>query len=298
VRVIDLRGRVVAEALEYGDFVGSDPVAVFGRLAALSTRVLGGLPPGVRLVGAGLALPGIVAAEGDLLLRAPNLGWSDVEPAALLGAATPAGLPLHIDNEANLAARTAAEAAPGRPGAFGDFVYLSGEIGIGGAAVLGGQVMTGRHGWAGEIGHVCVDPAGPLCRCGSTGCLETYAGRDAMLAAAGLTPASTLAELAELAGGGDARAREALSATARALAVALAGVINVLDIPTVVLGGHLAQLADLLRPEVEQQLRTRVLSARWVPPRIEAATSPPAPGATGAAFRELSGILADPAAWL
>ncbi|NYI92558.1 putative NBD/HSP70 family sugar kinase [Amycolatopsis endophytica] len=297
VRVVDLRGRVVAESLEYADLVGSDPAETLERLGALSARVLGGLP-GLRLVGAGLALPGIVAAATGTLLRAPNLGWSGVLPAELLDPAAIAGLPLRVGNEASLAARTFAEVAPGRPGPFPDFVYLSGEIGIGGAAVVGGEVMAGRHGWAGEIGHVCVDPAGPACRCGSTGCLETYAGRDALLAAAGLTPASTPAHLAELAGSGDPRAREAVTAAARALAVALAGVINVLDIPTVVLGGHLAQIADLLHPELEARLRERVLSAEWTPPAIQAAKNNPAPGATGAAYRELTAVLADPARWL
>ncbi|KAA9148183.1 ROK family protein [Amycolatopsis acidicola] len=295
-RVIDLRGRVVTEATEYDDFVASDPVPTLTRLSDLAARVCDGIPAGVRLVGAGLALPGLVAEETGLLLRAPNLGWSDLKPAEMVEPV--AGLTLNVGNEANLAARTIAAVAPGRPGEFADFVYLSGEIGIGGAAVIGGEVMSGRHGWAGEIGHVCVDPAGPRCRCGASGCLETFAGRDAILAAAGLSPASTPAELAELAAGGDKRARAALSATARALALALAGVVNVLDIPTVVLGGHLAHLAELLAPEVEAHLGERVLSARWAPPRIEPAGPLLAPGATGAAYRELAGVLADPTPWL
>ncbi|NIH80116.1 ROK family protein [Amycolatopsis viridis] len=298
VRVIDLRGRVVAESLEYADLVGSDPARALARLGTLAARVLGGLPGELRLVGAGLALPGIVAAADGALLRAPNLGWSGVRPADLLAPAAVAGLPLRAGNEANLAARTVAEVAPGRPGPFADFVYLSGEIGIGGAAVVGGAVMAGQHGWAGEIGHVCVDPAGPACRCGSTGCLETYAGRDALLAAAGLPPASTPAHLAELAAAGDARARAAVTAAAHALGVALAGVINVLDIPTVVLGGHLAQVADLLRPELAARLRARVLSARWTAPAIHAAPDNSAPGATGAAYHELAAVLADPVRWL
>jgi predicted NBD/HSP70 family sugar kinase len=77
--------------------------------------------------------------------------------------------------------------------------------------------------------------------------------------------------------------------------VALAGVVNVLDIPTVVLGGYLGALADLLRPGVEELLAVRVLSARWRRPAIEAASAPPAAGATGAALRALADVLADPA---
>ena len=80
-----------------------------------------------------------------------------------------------------------------------------------------------------------------------------------------------------------------------ALGVALAGVINVLDIPAVVLGGHLGQVADLLRPDLERHLRSRTLSARWVTPTIVAAAADLAPGATGAAMLELSTVLDHPA---
>ena len=289
-RVLDLRGRVVAERVEEDDLVGSDPGRTLAGLGALSTDLLAGLPAGLHLVGGGLAVPGLV--DGDLLLRAPNLGWSDVPAVELLAAHLPDGLRPVLGNEADLAARTVAETAPGRSGPLRDFLYLSGQIGIGGAAVLGGRVMTGSAGWAGEVGHVCVDPEGPACRCGSTGCLEQYAGRHALLAAAGL-PLDTLpAEV--VARARDADVRRALDAAARALGVAVAGVLNVLDLPAVVLGGHLAALAEPLRPRLEELLGRRVLSARWRRPVVEAVTGPSAAGATGAALRALGDVLADP----
>ncbi|MGY1602253.1 ROK family protein [Geodermatophilus sp. SYSU D00815] len=312
-RVLDLRGRVVAERVEDGDFVASDPVPTLARLGALAGGVLAGLPAGLRLVGAGLALPGIVDADTGVLLRAPNLGWSDLRPADHLalpaglalpdglappdGLALPAGLVPVLGNEADLAARTVAESAPGRAGAHRDFVYLSGQIGIGGATVLGGQVMAGTSGWAGEMGHVCVDPDGPACRCGSTGCLEQYAGRRALLSAAGLPRDAEPHDLAERAAEGDPAAGRALDDAARALGIALAGVVNVLDIPTVVLGGHLGELGELLGPRLEEHLARRVLSARWRRPRVDAVVAAPAAGATGAALRALAGVVADPAAW-
>lgn len=89
-----------------------------------------------------------------------------------------------------------------------------------------------------------------------------------------------------------------MRSAARALGIALAGVVNVLDIPTVVLGGHLAQVGDLLTPGVEEILGRRVLSARWVSPTVAVASDDPAPGATGAALLALDGLVRDPAGLL
>ena len=297
-RVLDLRGRTVAEQVEDGDFRDSEPGPTLTRLSALAGRLVADLPPGLRLVGAGLALPGIVDVAAGALLRAPNLGWSDEHPGDQLARSLPPGLVPVLGNEADLAARTVAEEAPGRPGVHRDFLYLSGQIGIGGAAVLGGRVITGSSGWAGEVGHVCVDPDGPACRCGSTGCLEQYAGRDALLAAAGLPVGTSPVLLAERAAAGDPAAVQALDTAAWALGVALAGALNVLDIPVVVLGGHLGELGELLCPRVEGHLARRVLSARWRRPTIAAAANGPGAGATGAALRALDDVLANPAAWL
>jgi predicted NBD/HSP70 family sugar kinase len=298
-RLIDLTGTVLAEDLVADDVIGSRPGPVLATLASQADRVLSAAPAGVTVVGTGLALPGIVSTRTGLLRRAPNLGWSDVDVVAELRRSLVTTGAIHADNEANLAARTVAETSPGRGGVLRDFIYLSGEIGIGGAVVVDGQVVRGRHGWAGEIGHVCVDPSGPRCRCGSTGCLERYAGRTALLSAARMPEGSTPADLAARVQTGNPVACSAVDAAARSLGVALAGVVNVLDIPAIVLGGHLGQIADLLRPRLEQILRERVLSARWVIPWVVGTdTDDPAPGATGAAYLELSHVFADPAHWV
>src|SRR4051794_4609689 len=123
-RVVDLRGRVVAERVEDGDFVGSDPARVLERLSGLALQLVDGLPPQTTLVGAGLALPGIVDVAGGVLLRAPNLGWSDQRPDLVLARSLPAALVPVLGNEADLAARTVAQRAPGRPGPYPDFLYL------------------------------------------------------------------------------------------------------------------------------------------------------------------------------
>lgn len=296
--VVALDGTCVTEVVDEGDFVASEPAPVLARLGQLARASIDGLPAGTKLVGCGLALPGIVSVGAGILLRAPNLGWSDVRPCDVLGADVLDGLEVRLGNEADLAALTVAQEAPGRPGPLPDFIYLSGEIGIGGAAVVDGRVMPGRHGWAGEIGHVCVDPDGPPCPCGSTGCLERYAGRHALLEAAGLPHDADPEQLAERLRAGDAAATAALDRAAWALAVALAGVVNVLDLPVIVLGGHLGRLVDVLRPRLEPQLTRRVLSSRWLPPTIEVADDDPAPGATGAALAQLAEVVDHPARWL
>ena len=183
--VVDLAGRVRVERVLPGDHRGSAPGPVLARLARLAAGALDDARD-LALVGAGLALPGIVGEDGATLLRAPNLGWSGVRlddlPAPLVDGLAPV-----LGNEADLAALTVAYAAPGRPGAHADFLYLSGSTGIGGAVVVDGRPVVGRHGWAGEVGHVTVDPDGPVCACGSTGCLELYAGARALADAAGWT---------------------------------------------------------------------------------------------------------------
>ncbi|MFC7491203.1 MULTISPECIES: ROK family protein [unclassified Knoellia] len=295
--VVDLSGAVLVERIELGDFTNSVPGEVLSRLSLLADEALRAAPPDLRLVGTGLAVPGIVAADG-VLLRAPNLGWSDVAISELLDTESLGAGGLTIGNEAELAAAVVRLDRPGRSSGLTDFIHLSGEIGIGGAIVIDGRALPGRHGWAGEIGHVSVDPHGPACACGSTGCLELYAGKRAMLAAAGLPSETTAAELGERARGGDASAVAAVERAAWALGHALAAVVNVVDVPVVVLGGHLREVADLVGPAVELTLCRRVLSSGWAPPTVRVAGPDPAPGGLGAAYLQLQRVIDDPVRWL
>jgi predicted NBD/HSP70 family sugar kinase len=299
-RVLDLAGRVVASARVDGHYAGRSPAAVLGELGDLSRDVLAAVPGDVRVVGAGLALPGIVTGGSGRLMVAPNLGWQEVDVAPLLALPGELGAGLAVGNEASLAATGVAHEAPGRGQRHGDFIYLSGEVGIGGAVMIDGTVLGGGHGWFGELGHVCVDPNGPACPCGSTGCLERYAGVEAILGAGGLGPDTRVEELVAVAGSGAATSSplaRALDEAAWALGVALASAINILDVHTVVLGGHLGQLLETLRPRLQRTLDTRVLSARWVRPSVHAAPPDPAPGATGAAIDRLDLVLERPSRW-
>ena len=298
VRAIDLSGQVLAEHVVVDDFADSDPAGVLARLARLAADVLGvDAVARARAVGAALALPGLVS--GDRLLRAPNLGWRHVRPAEHLDAVlAPAGLELRLGNEANYGAITVGRERPAAPHCWPSFIYLSGENGIGAGIMREGRIVVGANGFAGEIGHIQVDPDGPRCSCGNRGCVERYAGRRLILAASGLPDDARPDELVDAWRAGDERARSAVSRAARALGAGLGAAINVLDIPVVVLGGHLAPLAQVLRPELESELERRALASAWSAPRIMTAAGDQMSGATGAAWSLLEDVVADPSAWM
>lgn len=295
-RLIDLTGAVLAHATLPIDSAGSDPFATMRTLADLGRSVLTkGLPEGALFLGSGLALPGLVSPQ--TLTMAPNLGWRDVPLTDLL--APLADLePAIVANEADLAAFTVAHPRPGVPSGPASFIYVSGEVGVGAGIVVEHAPLSGARGWSGEIGHICADPHGPICSCGATGCLEAYLGRRALALRAGLdrtaTPLHVLAAAAE----GSATARAALDSGGRALGRALAAVINTVDIPLVVLGGNVADLAEAIIPQVEDEIATRVLQAPWSRPRIDVRSGSGDLAVTGAAHRVLQRLVDDPAPWM
>jgi predicted NBD/HSP70 family sugar kinase len=287
--VLDLSGTVRHRVTEWVDQRGRSPGDVVAALAALAASARhAAADQGLEIVGAAVAVPGLV--QDGLVRLAPNLGWRGVNLGALLGPAL-SGLPVTVDNEANLAAL--GEAAPGE-----SFVYVSGEVGIGAGIVLGGELFRGTHGWAGELGHVAVRPDGPPCHCGSHGCLEQYAGQEAILTAAGMSPHRTVADAVTRAGAGDERMRSALLAAGAALGVAVAGVVNLLDVGTVVLGGSYALLAPWLAGPVERELAARVLTAGWSPVAVRASRLGTEATVVGAAGSVMRAVRDDPAAWL
>ncbi|WP_232547462.1 ROK family transcriptional regulator [Propioniciclava soli] len=292
--VIDLAGRVLARRFVTDDLAGSDADATLARLADLGAETLADAPAGAHLLSAHVALPGIVDHDAGVLLRAPNLGWSQVAVLPHLARWASERTLTGLDNEADCAALTIAQPAPGYPGDLDSFVYVSGNVGIGSSTVLGGQVLAGRHGWAGELGHVCVDPDGPVCGCGARGCLEAVAGRRALLAASGRDDWDVLVADAA-APDPDPALAAALTRAGRALGIALSAALNLLDLSHVVLGGHLAELADALTPAVRAELDTRVLSGPFEPVQVSVRTAAEAPGALGAAYHGIATLLADPA---
>jgi predicted NBD/HSP70 family sugar kinase len=305
--VIDLSGTVRHRVTEWVDQRGRPPADVVAALAGLAATAGDAAgEQGLEIVGAAVAVPGLV--QEGLVRLAPNLGWRDVHLSKLLGPVL-GDLPVSVDNEANLAAL--GEAAPGE-----SFLYVSGEVGIGAGIVLNGELFRGTHGWAGELGHVAVRPDGPACHCGSRGCLEQYAGQEAILAAGAVghgraqpepgfgggehAPrfSATVGDAVARASAGDERMREALLAAGQALGVAVAGVVNLLDIDTVVLGGSYALLAPWLAGPVERELAARVLTASWSPVSVRASRLGTEATVVGAAGSVVRAVREDPAGWL
>ncbi|MFW6695067.1 ROK family protein [Streptomyces sp. MAR4 CNX-425] len=304
VCAVDLTGRIRARVAADAANRDRPPAAVLARLTGLVGEVTEELRgEGLTPAGLTVAVPGLIARDESTVVRAPNLGWQGVDLGPLLPSASPA----RVGNEANLGAlaeqrvpagpgadeadrgERAAEpagaghsagtgparpgpgrgaAAAGSPGPWRNFLHVSAEIGIGAALVMDGELQRGAHGFAGELGHVPVRPQGRPCACGGRGCLEQYAGEEAVLRASGLDPGraraahpgpgARIAMLAARAADGDARVRAALREAGGALGIAIAGTVNVLDPEAVVLGGALAGLAPWVVPAVERELGRRV----------------------------------------
>lgn len=300
VALVDLSGtlrcRIITPAEQRGRPVG-DVVADLARLAG--TARTAGAREGLHMAGAVLAVPGLVSRGDGRLLVAPNLGWEDVSVVQLLAREPSlAGLRLDCDNEANLAAL--GELSTGASGST--FLHVSGEVGVGAGLVVDGVLMRGQHGFGGELGHVSVDPHGPPCRCGGRGCLETYAGQEAILLAAGLMSGvvttlsgrPTAEQLVNLARAGEPALMAALDQAAEALGAALTTAVNLLDLDTVVLGGIYRDLAPWLVEPVQRYLRTRVVGGQWATPLVRPSVLGADAAVIGAAGEVVRRVLASP----
>ncbi|WNI19751.1 ROK family transcriptional regulator [Actinacidiphila sp. ITFR-21] len=290
--VVDLRGTVRSRAEAPAANRDRPAPAVLAELAELTARVAKEAGnAGLRPVATTVAVPGLVGHDRGTVLRAPNLGWEDVQVAAALGERTV------VENEANLGAL--AELWLGGHERLADFVHVSAEIGIGAALVVEGRLFRGARGFAGELGHVPVRPDGPRCSCGANGCLETYAGEEALLRAAGVAAArGGPAQLRRAAAAGAPAALRALAEAGAALGIALSGAVNLLDPQAVVVGGPLADLAPWLLPGVRRELAARVTDRQWRPEDLVVSTLGRDGVLRGAAYSSVRTVLDDPAGWI
>ncbi|HKX84543.1 MAG TPA: ROK family transcriptional regulator [Pyrinomonadaceae bacterium] len=217
-----------------------------------------------RIKGVSVAVPGAVDAETGNVLFAPNLGWRNFDLLSRVESDFDA--PVHIDNEASLAAM--GEHFFGAAKGLNEVVYISVGIGIGGGVIVNGDLYRGAGGIAGEFGHMTVDVNGQKCSCGKIGCWETIAGESTLLKAFGANSGSTdigwirsdaekLNRLLEAARRNNAKAHKVLAKTAANLAVGIDSLIKAFDPEVVVLGGPVGVLKEFLIPLVEAELEKR-----------------------------------------
>lgn len=252
-------------------------------------------PSGARAVG--LGIPGIVEQGTALVRGAPNV---PVLNGYVFGAdfAKRIGMPTFAENDANAAALAEAWLGAGRGSERQIFVSLG--TGIGAGIILDGRIWSGASGYAGEIGHIQVEPDGLPCGCGSRGCLETVAGipgwirraeaalasRDSALRGQPIEP-KTIIDAAQA---GDPVALEIVAGSARALGVGIGATLNLLNLDRVVLGGGVAAAGDFLLSRVAEEVRQRTFPQVFADCAFKLAELPGDAGVVGAARVAMVGL--------
>ena len=266
---LDLNGDTLGREWVSEDMTGTDPYEIFAKLDAMTFPLESRLKRrDCKVVGAGLALPGIVTDDMWLLV-ARNLGWENVN---LTRFNVVRRLDVVAGNEAKMAAIAQIPGYATERASFlnvvdrtDSFIYLSTDIGIGGAVVRDGEVVMGSHGFAGEIGHLSVAMDGPLCSCGRHGCLEAFAGRRALVEAAGIaedgdaTSSEAIDMFLQRWRAGDSDVAKVVDQAADALVSAIASAVNLVDVDTVLLGGLWTHFGDELATVLEGRLRSEIL---------------------------------------
>jgi glucokinase len=292
-------GEILAEARRATPTVTTKPgVAVAHEIATLLDDLADECGHPLDDVAVGVGVPGMLSRSG-VLVFSPNLkSASGADLAGLLGPIL-RGRHAVVANDADAAA--VAEHRLGAARGVDDFVMITLGTGIGGGIVAGGHLVRGNSGFAGEIGHVVVDPSGPRCPCGKRGCWERYASgagvaRLAREAAIGGRLRKLVSELGDAeavrgedvtraAAGGDEESLAVLEEVGWWLALGLANLAAVLDPACFVLGGGLSEASALLVPPTRARL-AGLLEAGTVRPELPvyAAELGTHAGAVGAAL--------------
>ncbi|MEO8274364.1 MAG: ROK family protein [Chloroflexota bacterium] len=251
------------------------------------------------LIGIGVSVVGLVRRADGWVATAPNLGWRDIQLAEQVGAALDLRLPVHVGNEADLGAL--AELRRGAARGADDMVFISGEVGVGGGFIVDGKPLTGVVGFAGEVGHMPINPGGGSCRCGSMGCWEVEVGEEALLRGAG-RPADGGREAVDAvvaaAEAGEPAALASLERVGRWLGIGLALLVNLLNPRVIVLGGLFGRVHPFVRSTMQAELDRRALPAARGLMRVTPAALGDDASLLGAAELAFEPFLADPAAWL
>ena len=210
-------------------------------ISVLMRRVVG---QGREVLGIGVGLPGAVEPQTGMLQFAPNIGWRNVPVgqrlSAELASAGLSAVPVHYQNEADLAAIGETEFGPRPPD--DPLVYISCGVGLGSGIVLGDNLFIGATGAGGEIGHNTLHPQGRACECGRRGCAEAYIGLRAIAADAGLGRPLDRDALKAAIAARDAKARAAFSEAGKNLGVLLQNIWTTFDPRSIVVGGEAVAL--------------------------------------------------------
>jgi len=265
----DLSGRQLA--LESYDTIFSVPAFV-KDLAARVRRITKHNGFRASCEGIGVVVPGMVDQRTGRILKAPALGWTDVDLRERLSAAT--RLPVHIENSARACALAQLwlERGESRPQSF---AYVSVADGLGVGIVINGELLRGHNYIAGEFGHTPLNLDGPQCMCGARGCWEAYTSNLATLSRyfgwnlSKLSPKAlqnseehpfTILELIARARGGDAKAVNALEESARFLGLGLATLVNAINPDCIYLSGEITTAWDMIEDIVRKGLAERALT--------------------------------------
>ncbi len=249
-----------------------------------------------RILGVGVSVPGLIRESDNVVVAAPNLGWTNTPIAAVLDEALALGIPSIVGNDADLGAL--AESRFGAGVGSDHMLFVTGEVGVGGGFVVAGRPVTGHSGYAGEVGHFPVNPAGQRCTCGAVGCWETEVGERALLRRAGLDEhggGRAVEELLARAESSDEVTLAAIAEEAKWLATGITGLINVFDPDTVVLGGLFSRILPIMRDRLDAELAP--LQYMGVPRDVLVVGASLGPQAVtvGAAELAFGPLLADPA---
>lgn len=290
IAAVGLHGAIPArERLEVDEL--PTPEGTAALVAATLERWRAGTLRGRRIVGVGLAVPGLVRASDGLVRWAPHLEWSDAPLRALVEVAT--GLPAAVGNDASLGAH--AEHLFGAGRGVDDLVYLNGGAsGIGGGLIVHGQLVGGTGGYAGEFGQNRPGIASPDDRRAEHGVLEDEVSRARLLEVVGLAVADEPTLAAALAASDVPAVARELARQRRILSTALSNAINVLNPSLVVLGGFLATVAERDLEGLWQAVEAQTLAAAFEMVELRVAALGEDRLLIGAAEAALAPLLADP----
>jgi predicted NBD/HSP70 family sugar kinase/predicted transcriptional regulator len=251
---VELR-RIVAASVDMGGTIRDRAETVFDHTPApheaieaivhLANRLRCG-----RTLGVGVSISGFVDPVTGADLYSPILGWEKVplrEPLA-----ERLGVPVWVENDVN--ALALAERWYGAGRRFQHFVCITVGEGIGAGVVIQGEIYRGAFGGAGELGHITIDPDGPVCRCQERGCLEVYASDRFLEEEATRLGFSTIADMARAARDGGNGARDAFARMGKFLGFGTKNLVNLLNPEAIVLGGERMDESDLFLPALEEEV--------------------------------------------